>query len=283
MKVSCIFAAAVLIPILVLANPKQQTKPPATPPAPAGTATGTAIGNGIKAAITTAFPAISTIINAIWPGTNNNNSKKKPDATNATTGLQTKSVEGQTKLNTITNDLDAVTVFLSSCTVAENNVIAMRTTLRLKTSLTAAEALQLKNEWTTAKGRLTKLAQAESVVNNVSDTYIQTTLQTIVDANSGPIGSIDNDMGAGAGGYPQLSSDLALLDSQLSAVDALAGIVIGNVSLGLKAAKNSAAGAEGVTTMTDDEQQNQKDLESQLKTQFPKLTQNLAKAFGQTN
>jgi len=273
MKIMRTACAILLLPALVVA---QQPSNPTSKPAP-GAGTGTAIGNGIKAAITTAFPAISQVINAIWPGDKNNSSKKKDDATAATAGLKSKSVEGQTTLNQITGDLDAMAAFLSACTVAENRVIDMRTMLRLKTTFTPAEALQLKNDWTTAKGRLTPLAQQASVLNNVTDTYIQATLETIVQANSGPIGSIDNDMAAGNTGYPQLASDLAVLDSQLSAANALAGIVVGNVSHGLKDAKNVAAGAQGTTEMSDSEIQIQADFDSMLKERFPKLTENLAK------
>lgn len=272
MKIGRIALAILLLSALRISG---QQQPTTHTPAPApGVATGTAIGNGIKAAITTAFPAISQIISAIWPG-NNNGSKNKQQASNATAPLKQQSVQGQTKLNEITGDLDAVAKFLSACMVAENKVIDMRTMLRLKTTFTPAETLTLKNDWTTAKGQLTPLAQAGSVLNDVSDTYIQTTLQTIVGANSGPIGSIDNDISAGSAGYPQLSADLATLDSQLSAVNALAGIIIGNVSYGLKEAKNVAAAAQGTTGMSDAEKQLQTDFDASLKNRFPKLQENL--------
>lgn len=269
MKISRLFAVITLICVLSSSGQQKPAAPAAPAPAP-GVAAGTAIGNGIKAAITTAFPAISTIINAIWPG-NSNGNKNKATATTATATLKAQSVTGQSQINGITTDLDAVTEFLASCVVAENNVIAMRTTLRLKSSLSPAETLELKNEWTTAKGRLAKLAQAGSLVNNVTDTYIQTTLQAVVDANSGPIESITNDLSAGPTGYPQLSVDLALLDSQLSAVNALAGVVIGNVSYGLKAAKNAGT-AQGITQMTPAQTQLQAEFDSSLKKRFPKLT-----------
>jgi hypothetical protein len=270
MRILRLLAVLAFLPLLFSPGNAQQKKAQAPAAASPGSATGTAIGNGIKAAITTAFPAISTIINAIWPGANNGN-KRKSDATTATSDLKARSVQGQSQINAITGDLDAVAVFLGSCVVAEDHVIAMRTTLRLKPVLNATEELEFKNHWTVASQRLATLKSTGSLIDNVSDTYIQTTLQAIADANLGLISSIDNDVKAGSAGYPQLSNDLALLDSQLAAVNALSGVIIGNVSFGLKGAREVAAQGQGATQMSAAERALQEEFESSLKTRFPKL------------
>jgi hypothetical protein len=86
---------------------------------------------------------------------------------------------------------------------------------------------------------------ADSVVNAVNDPTLQMSLRAIVDANAGVLSSVKNDYDAGSGGLSDLSVQLATLDSQLSAVNALSEEIISNVSLGLKAARQQNSNAQG--------------------------------------
>ncbi len=240
-----------------------------TQPQP-GVSTGTAIGNAIKTAITTAFPAISTIISAIWPG-NNPSNKKKTDATTSTADLQKQSTQALAQLNTIASDLDTVTTFLANCVVAEDNVIAMRTYLKGKTSITDADKLQLQQYWNDSMGPLATLASAGPTIDNVSDTYIRTTLRAVVNTSAGPTDNVTNELNAGVAGLSLLSDDLVTLDSQLSAANALAAEIIGDVSLALKAVKNAGAGAQGETKQTPEQQNNIEAMDKILKSHIPEL------------
>jgi hypothetical protein len=205
--------------------------------------TGKAIGTGINNAITAAFPGISTIINAIWP--NGAGNKNKTAATAATQPLQQKSVQGLTQLDTVTSDLDTITLFLANCIVADNQIIAMRTILQGKTSLTPQEKLALENDWNTAKGRLGNLKGASGQVAKMNDPSVQVVLQAVVDSTAGPTDSVTQELAAGNAAIPLLSQNLQMLDQQLSAVNALSSQVIQNISYGLKSAKSTAAGALG--------------------------------------
>jgi hypothetical protein len=234
-----------------------------------GTSTGSAIGTAIRSAITTAFPPIGTILNAIWPVGQNGN-KNKATATQAITPLKQSANQGFQQLDALTHDLDAVTTFLAATVVAENNVVAMRTIIYGKSSLNDDEKLRLKNAMTPAQNRLEKLAAADSVVNAINDPTLQTSLRAIVNANAGVLSSVKNDYDAGAVGLADLSQQLATLDAQLSAVNALSTEIISNVSLGLKAARQQSSGAMGNVDATVQDNA-AKDLTDVLKQHYPAL------------
>jgi len=205
--------------------------------------TGTAIGTGIKDAITAAFPAISTIINAIWPS--GAGKKSKTDATSATQTLQTQASQSLDKLSGITTDLDTITLFLSNCVVADDHVIAMRTMLQGKTALTQSDVLALGDEWNKANGALSNLKGASGQVTQMNDASVQVVLQAVVDSTSGTSASITQELSAGTPGIDLLSQNLQDLDQKLFAVNALSGQVIQNISSGLKAIKSAAAPGTG--------------------------------------
>lgn len=222
--------------------------------------TGTAIGTGIKNAITAAFPAISTIINAIWPKQNDPTKQTKATATQATKELQQQSVQGLSQMTQITSELDTITLFLANCIVADDQVIAMRTYLDAKTTITPADVLQLNDYWNTAKGRLGNLKSAGSAVAIMNDASVQVVLQAVVNATAGPTDSISQELSAGTPGLKLLNSNLQQLDGQLSAANALSGQVIQNISLALKTLKNNAGGAQGQVTQSKELQQAQTDF-----------------------
>jgi len=211
--------------------------------------TGKAIGTGINAAISAAFPAISTVINAIWPKSDDNSNKKKTDAAAATQDLQKKANEGLAQLDKVTSDLDTITLFLANCVVADNHVVAMRTLLD-KDKLSEQDKLQLEDHWNKAKGRLSRLKDAGGSVTKMNDPSVQTVLQAVVDTTAGAIDSITKQLSAGDAARPLLSKNLEELDEQLSAVNALSGQIIQNISSGLKSAKNTPAGRQGALRQT---------------------------------
>jgi hypothetical protein len=206
-----------------------------------GTAAGKAIGTTISTAISTALPAIGTIIHAIWP-TNPNQNKKQPDAIAATANLQEQSTQALAQIAKESADLSVITIFLSNCVVAENNVVSMRTYLHRKTSLDANDKLELEHFWNVAKGRIQNLKSAGSSIDALDDPAVATTLRAISDANAGLVDNVTSELGAGS--TDLLNADLATLDSQLSAVNALSGEIIAEISVALKAVQTKAAGAQ---------------------------------------
>jgi hypothetical protein len=268
MRISRRVFVLILAAPLAFATLLAQQAPPATTPAP-GTSAGTTIGNAIKTAITVAFPAVSSIINAIWPG-NSAGNKTKPTAQAATAPLQQQSTAALQKIGAVSTDLDTTALFLSSCVIAQNNVVSMMTRLQGKTTISPADKLLLSHDWTIASGRLSKIASAGATINNISDDYIRVTLRGIVDANEGTTANIKSEIDAGTPGLSLLNQDLANLNSQLAAVNALAPEIIGSISLGLKDLKNATAGALGSTKPTQEQEENQKELDRILQNKFSK-------------
>jgi hypothetical protein len=213
--------------------------------------TGKAIGTGINAAISAAFPGISTVINAIWPKGAENKGKNKDAATQATQKLQSDSTKGLSDIDKVTSDLDTITLFLDNCIVADDNIIAMRTFLAGKKTLSVDDKLQLNSHWNPAKGRLGNLKGAGGKVATMNDASLQVVLQAVVDSTAGATDNVTQEIEAGTAGITLLSDNLQQLDQQLSAVTAISGQVIQNISLGLKTAKNTAAGAQGEVQETE--------------------------------
>lgn len=251
--------------LLTLPTSSQTGNTPA--PAP-GTGAGKAIGTAISTAITTAFPAISTVINAIWPKKpTDNTSKKQPEATTATASLQQQSTQALAQIAKVSSDLSVVTIFLSNCVVAENNIVAMRTYLQGKTALNEADKLQLQNYWNLAQGRIQNLKSAGSSVDDIEDPNVRVTLRAISDANSGPVANVTANLNASA--ISLLNQDLATLDNQLSAVNALSGEIIGEVSLALKTVQMKGAGAAGTAAGSREFRAAQRDLQGVLSERIP--------------
>jgi len=240
----------------------------------AGTSAGTAIGNTIKTAITTAFPGIMSIINAIWPG-HSTQTVNKTTATQKTADMTSKANDALTSLGSAANDLNVVSTFLEACVTANDGVIAIRATLRGKTSLSSQETNLMNHDWTIASASLHGLASQGGMISTVSDRYTQVTLRTIVTSSDGLAASITREIGQGDAGIPLLASDLETLYNQLSAVIALSGEIIGDVGIALKGVKTTAAGGQGEANGTPEQQQRQAAFQHVLLSKFPGLADTL--------
>jgi len=217
--------------------------------------TGKAIGTAINSAITAAFPGVMSVINAIWPS-NSSDKKTKTDATNgkkspSVQDLQNKATQGLQDLKKITADLDVVTLFISSSITAENSVVSMRAMLVGKTSLSDADKLQLNQYWSPAKEALTGLKNSGTQIDALQDPTTQSTFRAVAKA-AGIVDNIDNQIKAGDAGLGLLSKNLEKLDDQLSAVNALSGEIIEDISFGLKQATNAASGKQSEVVQSDE-------------------------------
>lgn len=221
----------------------------ATPSKAAGI--GTAIGEGISAAIDTAFPGVTKIIDLIWPNRNgreSTESKKKGDALKAASSLPSdpKVKDGLSTLDAISTGLETASVFLSHCVIAENNVVSMQELLQGKNwPLAPGDKLRLDNYWTEASGRIRQLSSAAASLPKLGNPNMQTVFQAVADANIGKLAQIDNTLKSpDKSAKALLEGQLSKLDGQLSAANALSGEILVNVAFGLKQARNKAAGAQ---------------------------------------
>ena len=241
-----------------------------------GTSAGTAIGTTIKTAITTAFPGIMSIINAIWPG-NSNQKVDKTTAKQKADDLTKNTNDALASLGNAANDLNIVSTFLSNCITANNGVIAIRATLRGKTSLSTQDTNLMNHDWTLASASLHGLASQGSIISTVTDRYTQVTLQAIVTSSDGLVASITKEIAQGDAGLPLLTQDLDALYNQLSAVIALSGEIILDVSVGLKAVKSKGAGGQGEMELTDQQKNLRSSFQNTLFTNLPGLKEKLQK------
>jgi hypothetical protein len=234
----------------------QTTTTPATTPAAVkpGQATGERIGNAISAAITTAFPAAQKIIDVIWP----NKTQKKtaanatPDLVKAKTAADTNQNENFAAISAIADELTTMRTFLNYCVVADEHITAIQTTLANKTALTPQDVTQIGKDWDFANLRIAKLGSAEIQTQiaalKPTDTFVQQTLGNIADANLGLIQGITKEVDALTKPNPPLDAlrvDINSLKTYLTGVNSLAGIVIGDIGLGLKSTKDLTKGAQG--------------------------------------
>jgi hypothetical protein len=236
--------------------------------APDAKSTGTAIGTAINSAVTTAFPGIMSIVNAIWPN-KASDKKTKTDATNSPSvqDLQKNAVQGLQDLKKISSDLDVVTLFISNTVAAENSVIAMRTMLEGKTSLSNADKLQLNDSWNPAKEALASLKNSDAQINALQDPALQNAFRALAKA-AGIVDNITAEINAGTPGRTLLSKNLATLDGQLSAVNALSGEIIEDISFGLKQTVASASGKQDTTTLSPDMESARANFQSILKSRL---------------
>jgi hypothetical protein len=239
---------AVLILFPVLASHSFANSPQATTPAPqpAGASLGEKIGNAVSAAVKTAFPAVQPIIDAIWGKSNGN--KSKNDAQVALTNARQAALEKQQPnfdaLQKAASDLVTVRNFLSYCVAADEQIVMMRSILtRSEISLDDKKALTY--AWNIAKPNIQALSgdAISKQINSMADAFVQTTLLNVAKANLGYIQNIDDQLKNGD--WNNLRSSIGDLQTKVSGVNALAGVLIGEVSTGLTSIPDKIKGAMG--------------------------------------
>jgi len=254
-----------------------------TPVAKPGQATGERIGNAISAAISTAFPEVQKIIDVIWP-TNKNQSKNAAAATPPlTTANKTASVDQNKALTAIAQIADELMVmrtFLSYCVAADENVTAMQTILG-KSTLSSKDLSDLKQDWNNASLRVAKLGSAEIQMQisglKPSDPYVQQTLGNIADANLGLVQNITDELktvetNPKSQEIDALRSNVNALKTALTGVNSLAGIVIGDVSLGLKSVPDILKGTMGAETADKTTQEQYDIFNERIRQLYPAKT-----------
>jgi hypothetical protein len=222
--------------------------PTAAPPAKPSV--GQSIGTVIKDAVTTAFPVVSDIIKAIWPGgdTKNKNPQQATDALNKArqTALD-KQKQNFADIKAIAAQLATVRLFFSSCVVAERNVTEMRAFLDTKPTLAAKDFDSLGDMWTKANGPLKQLAgnEIQTQIDAIPDDFARTTLQAIRDANLGQLDVVQKQIGRKDA--DALRKSLNDLEPKLASANALAGELLGSIGVALNNLPDKIGGALGST------------------------------------
>lgn len=238
--------------------------------APAGTSTtGQKIGNVISAAVSTAFPAVSSIINAIWGSAGNKNAVKAKDAApalqtakdNATVAQKSNSDE----LTAIAKNLAVLRSFVTECGFAGVQLAKMQTLIGSSTApaLNKDEEQKLHDYWDAADKRLETLA-ADAVgqkVDGMTDDYLKGTLGGIRDSIKDNSSNITKQIDQGR--RSELSLSIADLFGHVNGVAALTGLLIGDLSASLAVAAtniSSKAGGEEVDPVANRDRANNIDL-----------------------
>lgn len=259
-----------LIVLLVLAlSPVFPVAHAAQPQANNGTSTGQRIGNIISAAVSTAFPAVSSVIKAIWP--NGGNRSKTPDQVQAalqpqkdqSTQQQSKNAQG---LSNAAKNLVVLRSFVTACGYAAVQISAMERLLADKTGSTLAtqDVVQLNYLWNPANAQMAKLTTqaVTDSVNSMDDDSLKVTLTKIQDAITNLSQNIGQQIQNSSA--DDLRGSLAELEPKLIGVTPLTGVLIGDLSNSLDSAASNLKGQAGPSNF--DIQAAAADRQSNLKT-----------------
>ena len=215
--------------------------------------TGQRIGNVVKAAITTAFPAVSTVLDSIMKATPNSSDKKvsTSDVKKATTdtltatdkATQAKAQAAIAPVGQVGAELATVNLFLSPSVEANNNVLQMQ----VQILATAPDWDAIATNWQVAKAQLDKISKVQdSDINKVQDLYLRNKLTDIRAANSDLVIRIDAAVKAKKS--PQAAPLLTQLNTILGGMPAVAGYELANLQGDLASLAEWAKGAAGNKT-----------------------------------
>jgi hypothetical protein len=239
-------------------NESQSVSTTTTPTAPNnGTATGQKIGNIVSAAVSTAFPAISKIIDTIWP-----RPADRKTAAQATAALKATKTSADTEqknnladLKQQANNLAVTRSFVSISADVLTRISVMQALLSVRPAgvsltddLKPDEKARLQDLWGPAKTRIDTL-QSDAIakqLEGLSDTFLQTTFTDIRSSVTDNGTNITNQLAQGR--TVALRDSLTQLAPKFANIVPLTAILIGDLGVSLEKAANNIAGAAGEET-----------------------------------
>jgi hypothetical protein len=238
------FGLLILTTLFYIQPGSSQTPTTTTAPNP----TGVKIGSIVSAAITTAFPAVSTILKAIWPSGKENDKQTKPTAQSkvedaAAVAKRKAALEQFTKMG---NELETVRIFLQASSDANEQVIAMQTLVQDKATIDDALKSQLGQSWILASGNLAQLKddKIQARIDAMSDdSFVQTTLTNIRQVNLGRLEVVKLQIDGKQ--LAPLRKSLDDLQPKLSGISHLAGIIMGDIAVSLKTIPETITPSQG--------------------------------------
>jgi hypothetical protein len=226
--------------------------------------------------VTTAFPAVSKIIDAIWPKPDDKSNDKKTAKTaeQAKTALQPvkSAADSDQKKNLAdlkeeANNLAVTRTFVTASADVITRISVMQALLAARPpgasandDLTAPEKAKLQDLWGPAKSRLDAL-QTDAVqkeIDGVTDSFLQATFTDIRNGITDNGTNITNQIAQGR--TSDLKNSLTQLAPKFSNIVPLTGILIGDLGQSLQKAVNNIAGAAGTETDPLAEQDRQRNL-----------------------
>jgi hypothetical protein len=246
------FLASFLVVVVALGAPARSQQP-AQPAAPApGVSTGQKIGNIIKAAISTAAPAATSVLETIW-----NFLKKPTDSSASKTDLKAaaqnpqaqKTVAQQSQaaaqqqlqpISQVSSELGVINEFLSPSVNATQQLIVAKT----KMTEATPDWQAIGNAWALAKIQIAKVkAIPDADLNKVRDAYLNLKLGEIRSANDTSVVSIDQDISQK--NLDGLKTDVTALLSVLSNMTAVAGYELSELQADITDLATWAKGGAG--------------------------------------
>jgi len=218
-----------LLVLTAIASSLARSEPQTTAPAP-GVVTGQKIGNVIKTAITTAVPALSTLLDLIWSHSSkaNSDSAKKTELQDSAKKPDTQ-VEANQKIigpiqeklqpiGQVADELAVIEQFLDPCVTATGYLIGMQTKAKEQTT----DWQEIGNKWELAKAQLGRLKSVSaSDLRKVRDKYLAFRLGQIQKANDTTVMAITQEVTQK--NLPDLKTDLAILLATLADMTAISG------------------------------------------------------------
>ncbi len=252
---SCLIAVAVLTLITSNAtSPEAQSTTTTTATPAPGVAEGQKIGTIVKTAITTAAPAVSTILDLIWGVIKKPDSAKvsKSEVTDAGGKIQAKAtsdsiVAGQQKMQDVTvisDEIGVITKFLSPAAT----VTPYLAVIRSKAGETSTDWIGISNAWEIAKAQIELVKNvSDEDLTKVRDPYFRDRLRAMRDANGTIVLSVNQEITQKNIG--DLKTDLPTLLNIYSAMTGIGGYELEELKAELIDLGKWANGHQGVPTV----------------------------------
>jgi hypothetical protein len=259
-------AAALTVMLIHSTSGLTQAKPTPNTPSDNGTQTGQRIGNIISAAVKTAFPEVQAILQIIWPGWPNNNSRKTGnEAQSALTPAKNSADQAQqaniVELTKVAKNLAVARKFVTSCADVEVAISVMRSMLESKpprATLTPAEILKLQDWWVPASKSLDGLETPalKDDVQSLDDDFLKSTFGAVQLGVEKFSSNITRQLSQGR--ESALVNSLDKLEPRVSGITALTAILIGDMGSSIVAASTKLGGSRhgGDQEATDDRNSN---------------------------
>jgi hypothetical protein len=216
-----------------------------------GVATGEKIGNIVKAAVSTALPGLSGILDLIWSksGKQPGDAAKKTDldktaADKAVKDEIMKAIQGKLQpVSKVADELGVVQRFLDPCVTATQELVTIRVKMKDQTPDWQAIA----NGWQLAKIQINNLkGVSDADLNKIRDLYLRARLTQIRKSNDSTVVSIDQ--AVTQKNLDNLRADLPVLLTTLADMSAVAGYEFAELQADLTDLAQWAKGAAGGAT-----------------------------------
>ena len=178
-RVQCVLAVVVLSSGSVLSQVAQE---------PSGTTTGRRIGTVVVAAIETALPGVTKLVDAIW-GSRSSSDKVNKDQLKTMVGDARQTLLQQvrqalTPIVTLSDELEVINRFLQATSSANANVGRMQNRLSDKANMTDETWGDQREDWLVAKAQLENISRVpDNDLSKIGNLWVRDQLRRLREAN----------------------------------------------------------------------------------------------------